>query len=220
MTCNRIATDLDAFLDGDLSRAAAEVLERHLAGCAPCQATLRRAQALCATVRAQSVPGPSEGFFERALAEATKPRPRGRQSARIVAAGFLGAFAATILTVIITGLWVGAPRSRVSDATPEVAMSLHETKTVNLVFAAKNALGDVVMSVELPPGVELAGHAAARSVEWKTQLSAGNNVLPLALVAVDGRGGKLVARLKHGDEEKVFVVDLKVGQQNRQGVTL
>ena len=148
MTCNRIATDLDDFLDGHLDPEAAAELERHVAECPACQATLRHAQALLAAVRAQSVPGPSERFFERALAEATKPRPRGRQSARIVAAGFLGAFAATILTVIVTGLWVGAPRSRAPETTPEVAMSLHETKTVNLVFAAKNALGDVAMRVQ------------------------------------------------------------------------
>jgi hypothetical protein len=41
-----------------------------------------------------------------------EPRPRPTRAQRIVAAGFLGAFGLTILTVLLTGLWVRAPRSR------------------------------------------------------------------------------------------------------------
>jgi hypothetical protein len=37
-------------------------------------------------------------------------RPRSVRAARIVAGGFIGAFGASILTVIYTGLHVGAPR--------------------------------------------------------------------------------------------------------------
>ena len=99
-------------------------------------------------------------------------------------------------------------------------MRLHETKTVNLVFAAKTPLDNVVMRLELPPGLELAGHAAAHAVQWQTRLRAGNNVLPLKLVATEARGGRLVARLKHGDDEKVFVVDIIIHQRSNQGVTL
>jgi hypothetical protein len=43
-----------------------------------------------------------------------KLRPTRAQ--RIVAAGFLAAFALTIITVLLTGLWVRAPHSR--GATP------------------------------------------------------------------------------------------------------
>ena len=218
MSCNRIARDLDALLDEELDRPAADVLERHVAECPSCRAALERAERLKAALRAQPVPGPSAGFFERAIVEAAKVRPPRRQSPRIVAAGFLGAFAASVLTVIVTGLWVRAPESQ--QPVSEVAMSLHETKTVNLVFAAGMPLDDVAMSLELPVGIELAGHPAAHEVEWNTQLRAGNNVLPLELVAVDGLGGRLVARLKHGDDEKVFVVNLKVSQRSNQGVTL
>lgn len=220
MTCHRIANDLDAYLDEELDRPAAEALDRHVAECPDCRGELERTRRLKAALRSLPVRGPSAGFFDSALNQAAKPRVRGRQSPRLIAAGFLGAFATSVLTVIVTGLWVGPPRSRPVDAAQEVTMRLHETKTVNLVFAAKTRLDDVVMRLELPPGLELVGHAAARDVEWKTRLRAGNNVLPLELVASDARGGRLVARLKHGEDEKVFVVDIEVDHRSNQGVTL
>ncbi len=218
MTCDRITSRLDAFLDGELDAAAASELEHHAATCAQCGTRLRRARAIVAAMRRIEVPTPSEVFFERAVAGATAPRKRERQSPRLVAAGFLGAFATSILTVIVTGLWVRSPDSRAPVS--QVTMTLHETKTVNLVFASRTSLEDVAMTVELPPGVELAHHAAARRVEWHTRLSAGNNVLPLELVAIEGRGGRLVARLEHGGDEKAFVVDVDVEPRSHQGARL
>ena len=47
----------------------------------------------------------------RKPSEATKPPPPTRAQ-RLAAAGFLGAFGLTILTVLLTGLKVGAPAAR------------------------------------------------------------------------------------------------------------
>jgi anti-sigma factor RsiW len=217
MTCTRIDAELDDLLDGDLQGEARVELERHIDGCAVCAARVAQARAVEAALRARRVPGPSERFFERALASAAARRTRG---ARLVAFGFLGAFATTVATVIFTGLWVHAPGSLPGPETPAVAMALHESRTVNLVFAAKNPLRDVGLIVELPAGIELAGYPNAREVTWSTRLSAGNNVLPLKLTASSGRGGRLVARLTHGKDERTFVVDVTVKQPIHQGVTL
>ena len=219
-TCGRSDAQLDAWLDGDLDDEAARTLERHLQECASCREVTERARRVLAGLRSLPIDAPTESFFERALTSAAEPRPAARRSPRIVAVGFLGAFATTILTVILTGLNVRAPGPRPYAEGPSVALTLGEAKTVNLVFTAKSPLQDVAMSVELPAGIELAGHGAAREVDWRTRLSAGNNLLPLSLVAANGRGGSLVARLKHGQDEKVFVVNVRVEGNDARGVKL
>jgi hypothetical protein len=45
-------------------------------------------------------------------------RPRPTRAQRIVAAGFLGAFSLTIITVLLTGLWVRSPTRRGAEAPP------------------------------------------------------------------------------------------------------
>ena len=48
---------------------------------------------------------------ERSMSQSSGPRrARSVRTARLLAGGFIGAFGATILTVISTGLHVGAPR--------------------------------------------------------------------------------------------------------------
>jgi hypothetical protein len=56
-------------------------------------------------------------------------RPRPTRAQRIVAAGFLSAFGLTMLTVLLTGLWVRAPRPRagVEAAPPAPATELSES---------------------------------------------------------------------------------------------
>ena len=87
---------------------------------------------------------------------------------------------------------------------------MSESHTVNLVFASADALDDVSLTVDLPEGVQLSGYENRRQVQWNTRLQAGKNVLPLELVAVDGRGGQLVARLRHSDKEKIFTVNVTI----------
>lgn len=115
-----------------------------------------------------------------------------------------------MLTVVLTGLYVRSPSSRRGPETPSYALSIDEPRTINLVFDAPAALADVEFTVDLPAGVELAEHAGERRVSGRTQLTAGNNALPLTLVARSGPGGQLAARLRSGGDQKVFVVDLTV----------
>jgi hypothetical protein len=158
----------------------------------------------------EPVEGPAAGFFERALATASDAAAR-RGTPRWVAAGFTGAFAASILTVVLTGLWVRSPDARKPTATPEVSLTLRQARVVNLVFASVQALDDVALSVELPDGIELADYPGRRDVGWNTELAAGNNVLPLTLIAVAGRGGPVVARLQQGAKQKIFIINVNVG---------
>ena len=138
--------------------------------------------------------------------ERTKPT----LAQRAIAFTFLGAFGLTIATVIFTGLEVRSPSARRAPETAAVTLTIGEPRSVNLVFDSRAALTDVEFTVDLPAGIELADHPGQQRVVWRTQLVAGNNVLPLMLVAREGRGGQLGARLRLRDDQKTFAVDLAV----------
>jgi len=129
---------------------------------------------------------------------------------RISAFAFLGAFGLTILTVILTGLAVRSPTARRAPETQVVTLAIAQPHTVNLLFTSRAQLEDVRFTVDLPPGIEVNGKAGVRRISWSSPLTAGNNLLPLTLVARAGNGGQLAAQLQHGGSHKTFVVDVAV----------
>lgn len=137
-------------------------------------------------------------------------RPKPTLAQRIVAFTFLGAFGLTMLTVVFTGLEVRSPSARRAPATTVVALALGEPRVVNLVFDSPAPVGDVELTVDLPSGIELVDRPGERRVVWHTALTAGSNALPLTVVARGGTGGELAALLRHGDQRKIFVVELEV----------
>ena len=91
-----------------------------------------------------------------------------------------------------------------------VTMTLEEAKTVNLVFESASPVDDVILTVDLPTGVELAAYPGRVQMRWATSLEAGKNRLPLELVALDGMGGEIIATMRSEDTEKVFRIDVEV----------
>jgi hypothetical protein len=130
---------------------------------------------------------------------------------RISAFAFLGAFGLTILTVILTGLAVRSPATRRAPENQAVTLAVAEPHTVNLLFTSRTQLDGVRFTVDLPAGIEMNGKAGVRRISWSAPLAAGNNLLPLTLVARAGGGGQLAAQLQHGGSHKTFVVDVAVG---------
>jgi hypothetical protein len=210
MTCNRITIDLDTLLDGELAAGPARRLEQHAAECLECGRLLARGRALQTALRAQPIPEPTAEFLAAALQRAKQPvHVRGGRGAQVVA-GLSGALAAGIVAVVVTALWMRAPSNDAGGDLSVVNMTVNETRTVNLVFAAASSLEGVSLTVELPQGVEVQGYAGRRELGWSTRLHAGNNVLALPLIAVGSGGGQLVAHLRHGDDAKTFVVTIDV----------
>lgn len=149
-------------------------------------------------------PRAEAGFYEQALARATLQGAR-RQRKRWVMTGFGGAIAAGLAVWLIGGMLLNSPQ--LPDATndiPGVTMALEEPRTVNLVFAATEAMNDATLTVSLPAGVELAGFPGQSEISWETSLSEGRNLLPLKLVALTPAGGELLATLEHGDRNREF----------------
>jgi hypothetical protein len=130
--------------------------------------------------------------------------PRKRRSVSWVGAGFVAAFAASVLTVIYTGLLVEAPRTRIAAGLPNVQMAVGRERTVNLVFTSRTTAAGVHMSLTMPQGIEVVGHEGETTIEWTTALAAGNNILPLTLIAAAPADGQIVARIDHADREEMF----------------
>jgi anti-sigma factor RsiW len=211
MLCHDLTKDLDSLLDDELDAERARAAWAHVEECAECAARVATQRNVLDALATDPVEGPSDGFFERALAVAVKPSSRRTIGPRLVAAGFVSAFAASILTVVLTGLWVRSPDARRPAEPLLVSLALQEPRVVNLVFVSAQALDDVELTVELPEGIELADYPGRRDVAWHTELVPGNNVLPLTLKAFAGRGGPVVARLQQGEKRKIFIINVNVG---------
>jgi hypothetical protein len=132
--------------------------------------------------------------------------PVRRRSPRLIAFTFVAAFGASVFTVIYTGLRVGAPRTEISAALPLIAMTVNQARTVNFVFASSVDVADATLTIDLPSGVELLDYAGERQVSWTTGLQAGNNILPLTLIARTPATGQITARLRYEERDKVFRV--------------
>jgi hypothetical protein len=224
MTCNRITAQLDDYLDGTLRGDRRADVHAHVEGCAECRAAVAGARRLQRALRAYPVEGPSAGYFDRALAAARAASAPAARPARVWTVGISSALAAGLAVAVVGGLLLqdpeldrrasGAPGASEAAAAASgvggVRMAMHETRTVNLVFSANTELEGVSLTVDLPPGLELTGYAGLDRIRWTTRLQPGKNVLPLELVALGGAGGELVARLRHGEEEKVFTVRVAV----------
>ncbi|MGQ0835502.1 MAG: anti-sigma factor family protein [Gammaproteobacteria bacterium] len=210
MGCNRLASCLDAFLDGDMPDGERRALETHVRDCADCGTLLARERRLQRALKAQPVSEPGADVLERALSNAVASGTRHRRT-RWLTAAVGGALAAGF------ALWmaIGAFQQQLPATSPaapvaSVTMTLHEPRTIQLVFAAPAEIENARLSLSLPPGVELVGHDGRREIRWRTTLQPGKNVLPLALVMREGDGGELVARLSHGSRQKVFRVRVMV----------
>jgi anti-sigma factor (TIGR02949 family) len=88
MDCDRIRTLLDAYLDGELGRDDAKIVDRHLQHCRACRGRLDANRALSAGVRShatyRSAPSALRTRIRAAIAEAPVPQqtPRWRQRFR------------------------------------------------------------------------------------------------------------------------------------------
>ena len=210
MDCRQLETRLDDYLDGAIAAEESAALGAHIEGCTRCAARLRRARELEHALRGLPVDGPAPDFFGRALHAACQPKTdRGPR----IRSRYFGALAASLAAVAIVVSMIRDPMPEPSGSpagVAQVAMTVEERRTINLVFASSRELMELRLSVELPAGIELASHPGQREVQWTTELHEGKNVLPLELVAIGGSGGELIATLRHDGSQRIFRVGIDV----------
>jgi len=97
---------------------------------------------------------------------------------------------------------------------PVLQVALHEMKQVKLAFKAQKAVENARISISLPDNVMLKGYPGKRTIEWETQLAAGDNILSLPILAdqliAAGESDILVARVSHNGGENTLSVRLQV----------
>lgn len=121
---------------------------------------------------------------------------------RPVPLGF--ALAATLALGVGVGVWLD--QSREESAPQIVAVAPGAVSPVKLVFRSPRALSDVTIRLQLPDGVELAGHEGRSELRWQIDLAAGGNVLELPVIVREGAGGVITASLSHGQDQRQFEV--------------
>jgi len=211
MNCKLLTENIDDYLEGALDDAQMGQIDQHVGECADCQQLIssqRDLQKRLVDYGQSTMPRPDTAFYDRAIARAAHAGTR-QQRNRWIMTGFGGAIAALFMAWIVSGVFFTA--AGIDDpAIPSVTMAMASPQTFNLVFASATPLIDASMTVTLPDGIEIEGFAGQREITWRTSLKAGNNILPLTLIATSPAGGELLATLQHEDDDKIFRLQVTV----------
>lgn len=213
MDCHYAQSLFDDLLDGSLTLPAREALQRHLVECTGCRAAHEQARAVQRALRALPVEPPEPGFAARALRAARTAQPDGMRRPRYgFAAGFASALAASLVVWL-----VAAPLPQPPAAPgPSIAVVRDQAQTINLVVNVPQDMPDAILAVHLPEATELAGYPGERQLLWQTSLRRGENLLALPVIVHGATAGELVATVTHGDQQKIFRLQLQV---QRAGAT-
>lgn len=205
MDCHYAQSLFDDLLDGSLTLPAREALQRHVVECTACRAAHEQARAVQRVLRALPVEPPEPGFAARALRAARTAQPDGMRRPRYgFAAGFASALAASLV------VWLAAAPQPPAAAGPSITVARDQTQTINLVVNVPQDMPDAILAVHLPEATELAGYPGERQLLWQTSLRRGENLLALPVIVRGATAGELVATVTHGDQQKIFRLQLQV----------
>lgn len=132
----------------------------------------------------------------------------GARRARWIAFGFVGAFAASVATVIYTGLMVEGSRSTFDAGFRSVTLALGETRTLVLEFEVETGFTGASLEVELPAMIEAVGQPGARRITREVTVGNGANEYPLEVRAVAAGSDYVIGRIVAGEPvalERLFV---------------
>lgn len=131
--------------------------------------------------------------------------PRGRP-AKWIAAGFIGAFAASVFTVIYTGLNVEGSNAEFDAGFRSVTLAPGERRSIELAFDSPAAYAEATLELTLPPMLESPAGLAPMGVS----LVPGANHFDVVVEATATGSGYLVARVESGDPVGLYRVFVTV----------
>ncbi|VAX13691.1 hypothetical protein MNBD_GAMMA24-683 [hydrothermal vent metagenome] len=210
MNCNDIHNLCDAYLDHELSDTQKRALEAHLESCPACQHYVQQAQTIRDALTTLKAPAMRPAFAEQAFDKARQQNATVAKTKRLTGTGL--ALAASLALAGIVGVFMHRPDATVSEPAA-IYISMQKVKDISLVFNAKEDLDKVSISIELSDNLALDGYDGKRTVSWNTPLQKGKNVLSLPIIATQSGNGTLIARLRLGNQDKVFRIRVNA-QQN------
>ena len=123
--------------------------------------------------------------------------------------GFSLAFAASLFAALIVPDWFTS-MDKQPDTLSTITMSLHDQRTINIVFDSPEDVARATITVSLPDNLQIAGYDNAPRLQWDTPLRAGKNTLSIPLVARNGGEGVVRSQLEINGRARSFNVLVNV----------
>jgi hypothetical protein len=194
MNCTDIQNQIDDYCRAELSSEVMADFDDHLASCAECSGAVDDHNSLLGSLKAMPVPGPSEGFAERALRIAAESEVVGQNvhhHRRGFMVGFGSAAVAALALWVVVGVFpqlapqqtdileTASVKSNVEAGIPEFSIALNEQRDITLAFFSSVDLKGATITLQMPEAVALVGYEGRRELVWKTNLAKGDNTLRL-----------------------------------------
>ena len=207
MNCTDINTQLDAYIQGELTDQEQQVVDRHIAACTYCQQQLNDERTMYRMLKQLPVEQASAGFEDRVFQAVRQQYPQHQRHG--FKTGFATAIAASLAIWFASTVFIPTAEIETQMESQEISLAVNDPQTVRLLFDAAADLDQVRLSIDLPANVELSGYPGQRALSWQTSLKKGQNVLALPVMAIDKGRGELVAELDYGDKHKTYRLILK-----------
>ncbi|MCW8956615.1 MAG: zf-HC2 domain-containing protein [Gammaproteobacteria bacterium] len=204
MKCNDIKTEVDEYLDDQLSSKELALINEHIKTCDSCQQFYSEAKHVKQMLNNLPMEEPAPGFEQRLFAAVNRQYPQPAQ--HHFKAGFATAVAASLAIWFAVSVFVPGNTEQALDV---VSIGLQESRDLKLVFTSVDDIQQASMQIELPDNIELLGYPGQKMLAWKTKLDKGQNVLTLPVQALGKVEGELVARVDYGDKQKTYRLLLK-----------
>jgi hypothetical protein len=173
-------------------------------------------QTLRQALRRMPTPEPRAGFVERALARAAAQQRTEQASLPARLRRFLsrwetwtgaalGAAAAAAMTFILL-----RPVDTTESARPQLAMTLHETRSVDVLIDSERELKGATIRIAATGSIALDGFDDEQHIDWQADLERGSNLLSLPVVARSAGKGELVAVIEHQGRTQRVAIALTV----------
>jgi len=222
MYCLDVQRQLDDYLDGHLPASEQAAIDAHLQICTACRLRVGQARNMLLALHTMMPIQPRPGYAERVLG--SLPRTAADTLPRRGIALWFGAGFATAMVALL-GLWLVLAMPALDTGKNVAMVSLHVTpqqvRKVDLLFNSPVHIQQATLRIELPAGVELAGYANRRVLQWRTELKPGSNRLTLPLTATgSSHGGVLTATLSQNGKHRVFRLRILTDSASSQRVIL
>lgn len=230
MNCQETQSFIDDYLDGLLNPIQAESLAAHCEQCSDCAESLAQNQQFRQLLKNASVPPPSAGFVDHALHQAVHQATQkieqntGPTHHDFHRQGFIKGFGSAIAAGL--ALWAVVSLFPMQQGTQTqtsienlaqnsqkegaISIALYEATSIKLAFNAAQAVQGATITISLSDNLELVGYQNHQTLEWKTDLVAGDNVLTLPVKALNPQQGKIIAQVSHNKLMKSIELTLNV----------
>ncbi|NOY63146.1 MAG: hypothetical protein GXP10_08355 [Gammaproteobacteria bacterium] len=228
MNCEIFQTQLDDYLDGELTPQAEHSAQQHLTRCSSCRHSVEQAKLIQKALHTLQPPMMSKSFAQRAIKNAVKHHHHRRQG---FVWGFSSALAASIALLFVAAIFMQQQRNTTDPVTTfaatspnqvlqQVTISVGSPQTVNLLFDLAQSMEGATLSIVLPANVELAGFPGQREISWQANLRQGPNILPLPLKGITRSSSDLIASIEYAGKRKAIRIHVNVHNQPTPQATL